>query len=710
MSLETKSLEFDNFRLDAEERILLRDEKPVQITPKALLLLFVLIENRGRIVSKESLMQKVWADSFVEDSNLTFTISILRKALAPGKFIETVPKRGYRFIADVKDADANYEQVESKGGKRNDLETNDSAAASRRKRKNYNFLFAAFAALLLVAITTTGWWYSKNDNGGFPVLEAPFGSEKLSTNGKVFHAVTTPDGKNVIYTNFSVDKQSVWMRQLETANNIEIIPPSNEVYAGLAVSPDGNFLYFVRRPHGDIKSTALYRVPIFGGVPIKLIDDPQGWIGISPDGAKISFVRCKYLQEENCALWIADALDGKNERKIISRPKPLRIGDNEFAPDGKTIAFAVGQSENQANGFGLEEVDLESGAERELTTEKFFNVNNLTWLPDKSGLLVTASRIPNKNFRIWRVTPASDEAVPLTNDAENYSGVSLDNAARILVSTQVKDDFHLSVYQMAHPTIKRTLVSASHSAFTSEGKIVISSSMSGTDEIWIMNADGSSQRQLTNNTADDSTPVAAPDGSVIFFSSNRSGAAHVWRMNEDGSDQTQITQIEGGFPLHVSPDGQWVYYRSAVQKTLWRTSTHGDLEELVLDQKSYFFAFSPDGSQIAFSVKEGVERVIRIVSIADKQTNRTFRVVDSTAYIGHLIWSRDGKSLLYRLADGESKNNTLWRQSLDAEAPQKITDLGDDLIESVALAPDGKSFSVVQGSWKLDAVLLSGLR
>jgi DNA-binding winged helix-turn-helix (wHTH) protein/TolB-like protein/Tfp pilus assembly protein PilF len=106
MSLKTKHVyEFSEFRLDTVERVLLRGGEPVALAPKVFDTLLVLVENNGHIVGREELMNRVWADSFVEEGNLTYTISVLRKALADSSgesaFIETVPKRGYRFKAVV---------------------------------------------------------------------------------------------------------------------------------------------------------------------------------------------------------------------------------------------------------------------------------------------------------------------------------------------------------------------------------------------------------------------------------------------------------------------------------------------------------------------------------------------------------------------------------------------------------------------------------
>jgi pimeloyl-ACP methyl ester carboxylesterase/DNA-binding winged helix-turn-helix (wHTH) protein/class 3 adenylate cyclase len=97
--------QFGRFKLNKAERLLLCDSTPVSLTPKVFDTLMALVENSGHVLSKEELIAKVWPDSFVEENNLAQNISILRKTLGEGlaglKFIETVPKRGYRFVAEV---------------------------------------------------------------------------------------------------------------------------------------------------------------------------------------------------------------------------------------------------------------------------------------------------------------------------------------------------------------------------------------------------------------------------------------------------------------------------------------------------------------------------------------------------------------------------------------------------------------------------------
>lgn len=715
MSLKAQHFyDFKNFRLDLEERMLLHDNKPIPLTPKMFHLLKVLIDNRGRVVEKDALMQEVWQGSFVEESNLAFNIGQIRKVLGDNArqptFIETVPKRGYRFIAEVKETTGETESV-------NDLpaisQPAETLPANRLKFKK--ILLPAAAAVLIIGVIVTGFWYAQSTglDTDIPVLSAPFSSQKLSTNGKVLQAVISPDGKKVVYSNGFEGRQSIWIRQLESGDNVEIIPPSDDFYYGLAVSPDNNFLYFVRCPKSCDSQFDLYRVSIFGGVPRKIVSETQGWISLSPGGEKISFVRCYNRDDESCSLWIADAIDGKNEQKLVSRSRPVRIADNEFSPDGKTIAFAAGQSTNQANEFSLAEFDLEKGTERALSEQKFFDVKNLAWLPDQKSLLITASRIPNKNFLIWQISAATGEAQPLTKDSETYFGLSLSKDASLLISTQVKQDFQLHLYNTESPAPPRVLADASSAFFAPDGKIIFSSLMTGNDEIWSINPDGSNLRQLTNSAADESSPIVSPGDNSIFFTSNRTGEAHVWRMNTDGSNQQQISKSEGGFPLSVSLDGKWLYYYSGLQKALRRVSTRGGDEQLIWNKGPSRYAVSPDGSQIGFMEKKGGDNILTIISPADGQTIKTFKLAGENARLVDLEWTRDGENLAYVLAGGGITNNTLWFQPLSGQTPRKIVEFGNEEIAELAgfaLAPDGKSFAVAQGGWLHDAVLLKGLR
>lgn len=711
MSLKTHSFEFGDFCLKTNERILLRQGRPVPLTPKTLQLLFLLVENHGQIVEKKDLIEAIWSDSFVEEGNLTFTVSLLRKALNDDKqtsrFIETVSKRGYRFVAEVKEIPAANISVQSNLEK---IIFNEQS-----KRKN---LFALLAVgILFFGLIAFGFWFLKTKTfaSNVPVLTEPFALEKLSTDGKVFNAVISPDGKNIIYSSGAYyENKSVWLRQLETGNNVEIVEPGEFMYHGFAFSPDGMFIYFHRRPLIGNESSSIYRTSIFGGIPTKIVENSYGKVNFSPDGDKIIFFRCNFNQAESCSLWIADAIDGKNEKKIIARQNPVRISDAVFSSDSKSVIFASGQSLNAANEFGLTEIDLQTGVEREFTTEKFFDIIKLALLPNANGLLITASKTSNNNFRLWHISDSKNEATALTKDSESYFSISLDNEAKMIVSTQVKPDFQLEIFQTDNPLVSPQIpAKAMDAIFAPNGKLVYSSATSGNDEIWSVQPDGTERKQLTNNSGDESSPVVSPDGNSIFFSSNRTGQAHVWRMNFDGTNQTQITDKEGGFPLFVSPDGKWVYYHHGLNRKLWRVSTQDNqaAEHQILPQESSYFAISPDGKFVAFSENKDLGSLIRIVNLdSQEQPIKSIQPAVSEWLVSDLEWMPDNKSLIYLLKNPQNQSRTLWRQSLNREKAEKIADLGSQSIPHLTLSSDGKTFAIIRGKWQHDAVLLKGLR
>jgi TolB-like protein/DNA-binding winged helix-turn-helix (wHTH) protein/Tfp pilus assembly protein PilF len=162
--MEPKTMyDFGGFRLDREARILLLGGKIVPVTPKALELLLTLVERPGQVVAKDDLIKAVWPDTFVEESNLTSNISLLRKQLGVhpdgGEYIETIPKRGYRFIVTVT-------QIRD--------EARNGAAASEPKRTSRRSVVVGIAALLclLLALLLGGARMGLLTFGAAPRIEA----------------------------------------------------------------------------------------------------------------------------------------------------------------------------------------------------------------------------------------------------------------------------------------------------------------------------------------------------------------------------------------------------------------------------------------------------------------------------------------------------------------------------------------------------------
>lgn len=691
MSLETKHFyEFANFRLDPAERVLLRDGKPLPLTPKVFHLLKLLVENHGHVVEKDLLINEIWANSFVEDGNLAVSAAMLRKSLSDDAahpiFIETIPRRGYRFIADVKRVADPITTARPEG----------NVPETTGLKSHYLLVAVPIVSVFLLAVV---WFVSdgSSETPAAPLLRESYRSQKLITSRTTLVAAISPDGKFAAYSDEAAGKQSVWLRQLETAENIQIIPPSDDIYFGFAFSHDGNWLYFARKRRADPDHSALYRVRTFGGIPVRITDNVEGWISLSPDDSRISYVRCLYTDDNYCSLLTAEA-DGSGERELVSYPKPIRISDNQFSPDGRKIAFGAGHSRNGSSEFGLFEIDLASGLVREVGGTKFFNVKSLKWLTGGNSFLFVAKKNLAGRFAIWIMDNGTAEARQVTNDSSDYGEISINKAADKMIAIQVGNDFSVHFGADGRSTM---LTPAKDLSFAPDGRILYTAN---DDNIWIMDTNGGNRRQLTNDPSADFSPRAEPLGRHIYFTSNRTGENHVWRMNIDGTNQVQVTRSEGGYPSIVAPDGKWIYYQSGLRTALWRVSHDGVTEQQV--SPSYMTYVSPDASLGAHFSRSG--ELIKLIRTSDGQTIGTLNCCEEKSLPVRMAWSPDSRSLNFVLnKDGK---NTLWQQSLNEGRARLTADFGSDEVRDLAIMPDGRSFAFVRGKWVNDAVLITGLR
>ena len=543
------------------------------------------------------------------------------------------------------------------------------------------------------------------------ILQADFKSEKLTNTGGVFHAVISPDGKRMAYSSRIGGKQGLWIRQFETSENIQIVPNSDEFYYGLAFSHDGETLYFARGKGN--KTQIIYRVLILGGVPKEIVSNTQGWFSLSPEDRQISFVRCPYQEEDYCSLYIADS-DGKNERKILTRPSPIRIGDNKFSPDGKSIAVALGQSRSGSQEFSLIEVDVNTGKEREITKQKFFDIKYISWLSDKSGLLFTGYERFYRPTKIYQVSTRTGELRTLTNDSNSYNRISLDNSFKKMVATQVVPDFRLWIAPTENPDSAQPICSAQGgSVFTSSGKIVYASITDGIHNIWTINSDGTNQRQLTSNQDSNWDPRVSSDERFIYFTSNRTGSKQVWRMNMDGSNQKQVSEGEGGRVIFVSSDGNTVYYETAIYSYFGKITidnTGKSVSSIISKERMYITGLNPTGDTAAyFSRKNNEDYELVLMSVADGKILRSFSLAEEKSHPTKIFWANDGKSIFY-LTTNDLKT-VIWQLILKTGKSEKFTELsGEEEITEFTFSADDKMFAYIRGKWHHDAVLIKGLK
>ena len=699
MSSDTNNLyAFKDFTLDGREDRLLRQGTPVPITRKAFQMLRILVEHHGSVVEKEELIAEIWADSVVEEGNLAFTARLLRKVLGDDAkrptFIETVPRKGYKFIAEVSKVP----------------DPEEAQNWSRVKRANsfnqQGTLLRIGVGAIVAVLLTIGWFFlSRNEiqTRSAPILIEPFKAERLSSTGNAVQTDMSPNGKLIAYTDQTGNgKWSVWLRQVSSGENIQLLEPAELQYGGFAFSNDSNSLLLTR---GDGRLD-VYRVSIFGGVPTKLIEGTQGWISVSPDDKWISFVRCDYSANDYCSLFMAD-IDGRNERRLATRSAPIRIGDNKFSTDGRSIAFAAGQSRTGSDDFELFNVDVATGNESPITPERFFNIKSIEWLPGGNELLFTARRHTQQTFSIWKASIATGSVTQLTRDDANFSKLSLDAEARNLVVTKFDNKFTIFVEDVQDRSKRRALTPGMNCVFAPDGRIVF---QSNDGDVWITNSDGKNKRQLTSDASSDVNPLVTGDGRGIVFSSNRSGINHIWRMNIDGSDQRQLTQAEGGHSNFVSSDGKIIYYTADISRALRRLDGETGVEADLPPMVGVLHSFSPDGKVVASFIRDessgGLK--IRVQDLADRTSAKSTDVGDAPSDAVNLEWTRDGESINYVVR--RSGEYQFLNYSLRTDKHVLLANLGNDPLGKVMLAPDGQSIATVRGGWLHDAFLVTGLK
>ena len=185
---ENHSYEFGRFRLKTAERILLREGEPVPLTPKVFDILVTLVEHGGQVVAKDDLMKRVWPNTFVEEGNLTQNISLLRKALGetPGgvQFIETVPRRGYRFVADtnqswgVETAEIKDESVEIEPQPIVSIPNTATSQPAPFKRTPVYALAAGLVVIGIIGLVYfTGWGKAESSSAIGSIAVLPFVDE-----------------------------------------------------------------------------------------------------------------------------------------------------------------------------------------------------------------------------------------------------------------------------------------------------------------------------------------------------------------------------------------------------------------------------------------------------------------------------------------------------------------------------------------------------
>ena len=588
--------------------------------------------------------------------------------------------------------------------------------ASGRWSRRLGLAAAVIAGLGGIAFGLYSW---RGGTGRESSIPAPFQSMRMArftSTGKVERAAISPDGKYLANVVKDAGTYSLWVKQVATGSDVQIVPPLPTPFLGVSFSPDGNYVYYVNQETGGEGYSILYQVPVLGGASRKLIFDIDTTVSFAPDGKRLAFVR-QYPQEREAALMVANA-DGTGERKLAVRKDPewMPAVVPSWSPDGKRIAVFVRSTEGGIHASILN-VDVSDGKQAPLAG-RWWIVNSLAWVPDGSGLILTGfGERAHPPKQVWFVPFPTGEVRRITNDLNDYSDASVTADGKTVAATQVNRVANLWVCPSGDSNRARqiTFGSSNEEAIrdvnAASDVIIFTAGKGGRPQIWSLDFDGRRRSELTPDSAVSFGASVSRDGGTIAFQSLREdGLFHAWKMDRDGGNAVQLTHGKGEEVHDISPDGSWLTYDSLGEPGVWRMPVAGGtptkLAESTLGGAGT--EISPDGKWITNStyLEQGGRswRGVVVLPAEGGKPRKSFLWPDGF----QLRWAPAGDALTYgREVDGVGN---LWSQPLDGGPPRQITSFTGLQIFSYDWSPDGKQLVLSRGQETRDVVLITDFR
>ena len=539
---------------------------------------------------------------------------------------------------------------------------------------------------------------------------------QLTTTGTAELAAISPEGRYVAYVQQDSNGHSLWLRQIATGSNVQIVPSAAVRYVGLTFTPDGNYLDYIEGPQNGTDQPDLYRVPVLGGQSSKLLENVRSAVTFSPDGGRMAFVR--YLSGKGETQLVLAGADGSDERVLARREMPKLFtvyGGTAWSPDGKVIAVGAGTfSPWERRPFA---VNVSTGKEQQIGSKRWFNVHQLAWLPGGKSLLMIASDFSTPGQRqMWRLSYPDGEASRITNDLNDYVGVSMtaDGGALATVKTESASNIWIAPKgEWDHPRqITRGLSNADGTqglSWTGDGKIVYASQANGNTSLWQVNPGDGESLKLVQTALPDQLPSACGgSGYITFVTAPKGGGPVIWRVNPDGSSLKQLT--EGSFDLgpSCSPDGKWVVYSSlsSGKFEIWKVSIDGGKPvQLTNVAGADLPSVSPDGKWLACAYEEEPLKPseLAILPFAGGKPVKTFKLLPAMDPSARPVWTLDGRAIAYTVQKGGVSN--IVAQPIDGGAPRQLTHYDSGHIFWFDISRDGQ-LALARGSQSSDVVLI----
>ena len=722
-------MRFGTCEADIRSGELRRNGSKVKLQEQPFQVLALLLERPGEVVTREELRGKLWpADTFVDfEHSLNAAIKRLRDALGDDadnpRFVETLARRGYRFVAPVK-APVNGNEVQTRN--KANVPNNVTAAQSRR----YWWFVLATVAVLLTG-TGVGWLAARHFN---PTSRIP--ELRLTANASddpVLNSVISPDGKFLAFA----DRNGLFLKAMETGETHSIALPDGFIARPVGWFPDGSHLLVNKFPVPALQSGAwlsltstrpgeqasMWSISVFGGNPHKIMDNAEAR-SVSPDGLQIAFVRGAMVDQE---IWVASA-DGDRRRKVMGGPGDM-FGDIAWSPESRVLAYVhyfyrPGWHEGSVS---VEVCDPATNNINVILSDVSLG-DALAWTPDGRLIYSLYDPPPNQggsNLWAMRVDSATGrpfgEARQLTNSLDRKVGLSISKDGKLLTFLKWSGASQVYVAQTGtgsdkmDPPQRLSLEEGKNLPFawTADNKSVLfTSDRDGPVHVFKQAID----QAVPDLVVGGKNPIAIsrlnPDGSVLLYLSNSTGGGipKLMRVPISGGSAEVVLQEEGlgNFQCARSPSTLCVVSQSlpTALRFVKFDPVNGAQQELGRIEGpgayKYNWSLSPDGSTIASAVWRGDQ--IQFHSTKDFST-RTVTVQGWTR-IATIDWAADGKSFWVSSSTPASAQ-VLLNIDLHGKIRPILKDADKDIGWAIP-SPDGRHVALWESSSSANAWSIRG--
>ena len=610
------------------------DDEQRSLTPRAFDVLIFLIENRGRVVEKREFFEELWKDTHVTDNALTRAIKEIRQAIGDDadspRYIETVPKRGYRFVAEVLEAETESTLDQETSQQANIAQSSPSGPAPAPTLRRTTTIVAVSSAILLaIAFLTLVLWTTRSQPDTAEVLRT---AQLTTWRGLDLFPALSPDGNSFAYCSDHTGSFEIFVRPLTpNAREIQLTSGGHQNFAP-TWSPDGRFIAFNSRNRGGI-----WVVPSTGGTERQLSEfgSRPSW---SPDGSAIAFE--SYVLTDLAAtnvgalppstLWLVSA-DGGTPAQVTKVGTPAGgHGAASWSPDSRWLVF-ISYSGSTDNIWLVSRDGVEL---KQLTRSQ-------SWLYDPvispdGRHLYYGGVSQHGNFVLFRAEMSltrkalAGEPVEIANTGlgriKNLS-ISSDGK-RIAYSApsmrsnifSVPIDSRGEMGGAPHTLTEDTSYRKGLPRFSPDGnRIAFVEFRGGTNQdIWVMDRDGQNVSQLTTDPATDWAPSWSADNDQVVFQTNRLGRPTIWSISIKTRRDVKMVETgqETGWPS-ISPDGKTIAFNSIESGTInvWVIpSAGGEVRQITFDQEQMGWpSWSPDGKLLAIQMKRGDDTHVAVI-------------------------------------------------------------------------------------------------